>query len=185
MVDLALIIVLAAIIFLGWRRGALRVLASVGSLFIAFFTARFFSGVFTTFFSRFLPDFDSPGGENLVLSVVSLFVDTNTLANRILYGILFVIIFAVVTWLVRKLASFLTTLINFGIFGIVNRALGAFFAGLITLVIFYFLHGIAMPVVANMGLEIGLDYGLTVIEFFNRSKLIMPLVYALPRLVGL
>jgi len=184
MLDLIMIIMLALIIFLGWRRGALRVLANIGSLFVAFLLARFLSGHLAAFFSRLLPVFDPAGGENQFLSIIALFIDTNVLANYIIRSVLFVIVFVVVTWLIRKLASFLTSLINFGIFGIVNKALGAIFAGVITLFILFFLHSMALPFMANLGAEIGLDYGFMVIDYIDRTKIVLPLVYALPHLVG-
>jgi hypothetical protein len=62
--------------------------------------------------------------------------------------------------------------------------LGALFAGLITLIIFFILHSVVLPFAADIGMEIGVDYGLKVIEFFDRSKFMLPLVYALPHLAG-
>lgn len=180
MADLVLIGVLLAALLWGLQLGTIRVLAGLGAIVVAYQLARAYSGLWAAQITNQLPQLDPGSSEGQLAALVSLFVDTDALADRLVQFLLFIVIFVVVRWLIRKLAYLLTSIFGRGLLGTINRAVGAVLACVLAAALLVILHSIVLPAAAN----IGLDFGLTALKFLNQSQLILPLLYSVPQLLS-
>ncbi|MCL1974894.1 MAG: CvpA family protein [Firmicutes bacterium] len=178
MVDLILLGLLLLALLWGWFRGGVRMLAGLGALIIAFQVARYYSASWAAPMVNMLPE---PGGQSTIINLITMFVDADVLAIRVVQVVLFVIIFILTRWLINKLASLLSGLIGGSILGVVNRVLGALLCGVIMALIVFYIHSELLAAIA----ELDLDIALAAQEFIERSHFVLPLIYVLPRLLGL
>ena len=177
-ITLAALLILALIY--GWRRGTINVVAKIGAWVIGYQAARTFSPVIAAYIAKALPSLAAPAAQNAasqsssdggqLLKLLSIFVDTSGAVNRLLEIILFIIIFIVVGWLIRKVAYMLTGLFGRGLLGKINRAIGAFIALLLMIAIIIIIQNILLPVFADMVLGRGW------LAFWQRSHVIMPFI---------
>ncbi|MCL1817168.1 MAG: CvpA family protein [Clostridiales bacterium] len=178
MVDLILLAVLLLALLWGWFRGGMRMLAGLGALIIAFQVARYYSALFAAPMVNLLPE---PGGQSTLMNLITMFVDADVLATRLVQIVLFIIIFLLTRWLINKLASLMTGLFGGSAVGILNRVLGALLCGTVMAVAIYLIHSEVLAAIA----ELDLDIALAAQEFIERSHFILPLIYVVPRLLGL
>lgn len=183
-VDLVLAGVLILAIVYGWRWGTINVVAKVGALVLAYDLARTYSSVFTAFLVDMLPPLGGAAGSDTtaesgqqLLSLLSLFIDTESVANRLLGIIVFIIIFIIVNWIVRRIAYALTGLFGRGLLGKINRAVGAFLSLVLMMAIIVIFDDIVLPTFIDMG------FGTAIQEYLDRSALIMPFIRSLPSIL--
>ncbi len=123
--DWLLLGLLVLALFCGWRVGSIRVVAGCGSVIIGYQLAREFSAAFALRVTQSWPNLAPSGQEGDLLQMLSLLIDTNTVANRLVQTAAFVVIFVVAVYLIRKLAHLLDGVFRGTILGVVNNALGA------------------------------------------------------------
>lgn len=183
-VDIVLIGILLLAIMYGWRWGTINVVARVGALVLAYQTARAYSSFITAYLVDILPflsasaseEGTADGGQQL-FAFLSFFIDTESITNKLLNMIVFIVIFVVVNWAIRKIAYTLTGIFGRGLLGKINRVLGAFISLVLMVVIITILNDIVLPACINMG------FGTKVVEFLHSSGLIMPLIKELPTML--
>ncbi len=184
--DLVLAGVLILGILYGWRWGTINVVAKVGALVLAYQAARTFSGMIAEALVQVIPPFNAnieqaaDGASNFgdqALNVLSLFINTSGAANRLVQIVVFIVIFILVNWLVRKIAYALTGIFGRGILGQLNKAIGAFVALLLAIVLIIVFTDIILPVCINIG------FGDSVLAFLNRSAILLPFMRSLPTLL--
>ncbi len=169
--DIVIAALLVLALIYGWRRGTINVIAQVGSLVLAYQAARLFSAKIAAYLVTLLPSLASSGkGSGFLQGFLSLFIDTTGMANRLLEIVLYIAIFVVVNWLVRKVAHMLTGVFGHGLLGKLNRAIGAFVALLLMLAIILILVDIILPACVKMG------FGGSLLAFFRSSALLLPLL---------
>jgi len=139
----------------GWRWGTINVIARIGSLILAYQTARVFAVPAASYAAGLLPGLTGLGrqeGGGTLSTVLTLLVDPESAGNRFLEIVAFIIIFVIVCWLVRRIANALTGLFGRGLLGQINRALGAFCAFILMAAFILILNDIVLPVLAVLGL---------------------------------
>ena len=172
--DWVLAAALLLAILSGWRLGTINVAARIGAVILAYYVAREFTAAAAAALVQAMPNLSNSLGESeKLLAVLSLFIKTDGLGNRLIEIVLFIIIFAAVCWLVRRIAYAMTGLFGRGLLGTVNRALGAALALALVLAVIILLADIALPALMNMGL------GAAPLEFINSSLVVMPLLRSL------
>ncbi len=178
--DLVLAALLVLAILYGWRWGTINVVAKVGSLVLAYYTARAVSSLIAASLVEALPPFggteESSGGETL-LSFLSLFIDTSSAANWLLEIIVFIIVFILVNWAVRKIAYAVTSIFGRGLLGKLNSALGAFLSLVLMIALIIIVTDIVLPACIDMG------FGEGVAAFFNKSTVLLPFMQSLAALL--
>ena len=184
MADVVLAALLLLALLYGWRWGTINVIAKVGSLVLAYKAARTFSALIANSLAHALPPFSgaaeagqAASGGNQLLSFLSIFIDTSGAANRLLEIIVFIIIFIVVNWAVRKIAYALTSIFGRGLLGKLNSALGA----LVSLVLMIALIIIFTDIVLPACIEIG--FGESVANFLAKSTVVLPFLQDLAALI--
>lgn len=181
--DLVLAAVLLLGILYGWRLGTINVIAKIGSLVLAYQAARTFSGLIAHALVDVLPPFSpgaAAGGEqagNQLLNILSLFINTTGAANRLVEIVIFIVIFILVNWLVRKIAYALTAIFGRGLLRQLNKAIGAFIALLLTFALIIIFTDIVLPTCISMG------FGSPVLAFLNDSGVLLPFMRSLPTLL--
>lgn len=180
MVDMLLIGFLLLALLWGWHLGTIRVLAGLGAIIVAYQLARLYSAAWAAQLTDMLPHLDAGSKEGQLMALLSLLLNTDALANRLVQIILFIVIFVVAHWLIRKLAHLLTGLFGRGLLGAINRAVGAFLAGLLAAALLLIIHAIVLPSTANLGLE----YSAIALHYLNKSSFMLPLLYSAPLLLS-
>lgn len=182
--DLVLAALLILAILYGWRWGTINVVAKIGSLVLAYHAARAFSALIATSLVDALPPLGStaePGqaasGGDQLLSFLSFFIDTSKAANVVLEIIVFIIIFVVVNWAVRKIAYALTSIFGRGLLGKLNSALGAFVAVVLMIALIIIFTDIILPACIDMG------FGESVANFLAKSTVLLPFMEYLAALI--
>lgn len=171
--DWVLAAALILAVLYGWRLGTINVIAKIGALLLAYRAARAWSGLVALYVSGLLPGLtaNEAAAENEKLTAfLSLFIETDSLASRLLELACFVIIFVIVCWVVKKIAYALTGLFGRGLLGQINRALGACCAGILLLALVLILADIIFPAAEAMGLPSAPA------DFLADSALFMPLL---------
>ena len=156
--DLALGLFIVLAVGLGGWAGAINVIGKLGSLFVGYIAARAWSGWLAALIQGWL------------LATVNVDSQAGDLTARLLSLITFVIIFIVVSWLVRLVATALSGLLGGGLLGSVNHGLGALVAGLLAVGLILLCSEIFVPAAAEMGLPAGPQ------QFFADSQYILPLL---------
>ena len=175
--DILLFIILCLALFLGWRSGTINVLASLGSIVLAYRLGRLFSAPLAQKLTEMLPVLSPSHGNGTVTNLLSLFIDTTTAANFLVQLICFIIIFIVVRWLVRKLARVLTGAFGGGLLGKINKAIGAVLALLLCAVVIVIFTDIILPAFARMG------FGTAALAFLRQSRYVLPFFQSLQALL--
>ena len=165
-------VVLLAIIY-GWRMGTINVVAKIGAYLLGYRLSRYLSPFVAQYFAQSFPGMVS-GGQNEKLQVFfSLFFNgsgSGGFLTRLLEMIAFVVVFTASTWLIRKAAFAMTGIFGRGLLGRLNRAIGAFLAGLIVLALIVIVADIILPALTGLGMNSA------PLDFFNNSSLVMPLL---------
>ena len=165
-------------IWYGWRQGTINVIAKVGALVLAYWAARRFAWIVADYLVRMLPVLSGkPGGNQKLDAFLSLFITTDGLASRIVELVVFVIIFVLVSWLVRRIAYALTGLFGRGLLGSINHALGAVVGFVLAVALILLLSDIVFPAFDRMGI------GRQPLDFMHDSKLVLPWIRDLQRLI--
>lgn len=182
--DLVLAALLILAILYGWRWGTINVVAKVGSLVLAYYAARAFSALIATSLVDALPPFggtaeagEAASGGDQLLSFLSLFIDTSSAANWLLEIVVFIIIFIVVNWAVRKIAYAVTSIFGRGLLGKLNSALGAFIALVLMIALIIIVTDIFLPACIDMG------FGESVANFLATSTVLLPFMEYLAALL--
>jgi uncharacterized membrane protein required for colicin V production len=178
MVDLILLGVLLLALLWGWFKGGIRVAAGLGGLIVGFQVARYYSVYWAAPVVEMLPE---SSGQSGLLGLISMFMDADVLATFLVQVVLFIIIFVLTRWLINKLASLLTSMFGGSILNVFNRICGALLGGAILAVAIIFIY---KDVLTAIG-ELGFDIAFTAQEFLEHSQLILPLLYIVPRMLGL
>jgi hypothetical protein len=110
-----------------------------------------------------------------------MFVDADVLATRIVQVILFIVIFVLTRWLINKLAALVSGLFGGSVLGTLNRVFGALLSGVIMAVLIVFIYGVALTTIGEMGFDIAFAGQ----DFLERSRFVLPLIYAIPRMFGI
>ena len=177
--DIIIAILLILALLYGWRKGTVNVLAQAGSLILAYQAARACSAKIAAYLVNVLPPFNGTAaagadeGSRQALALLSLFLDTSTVANRLLEALLYIAIFIFVRWLVRKAARMLTGVFGRGLLGKLNKAIGAFAALVLMIALIVITVNIILPACVKMG------FGHSWLMFFRRSALLMPILNGL------
>jgi|WetSurMetagenome_2_1015567.scaffolds.fasta_scaffold175668_2 hypothetical protein len=180
--DIVLACLLVLSILYGWRWGTINVVAKVGALVLAYNVARAYSSIIAAKLVDIIPalsnklDSASEEGEK-ALALLSLFMDTSGITSKLLGMIVFIVIFVLVNWAVRRIAYTLTGIFGRGILGKINRALGAFISLVLMVAIIIIFDHVVLPACIDLG------FGMQIETFLNSSKLIMPLINNLPSLI--
>ncbi|NLF80095.1 MAG: hypothetical protein GX572_02760 [Clostridia bacterium] len=181
--DIVLAGLLVLAILYGWRWGTINVVAKVGALVLAYQVARAYSAPIAAKLVHIIPalgeqlDGASEEGGRQLLAVLSVFMDTTGMTGRLLSMVVFIIIFVVINWAVRRIAYMLTGIFGRGLLGKINRALGAFIALALMVAIIIIFDQVLLPA------SIGLGFGMQIETFIDSSKLIMPLIRNLPLVI--
>lgn len=175
--DLVIIGFLILAFLFGWKKGTIVVLANIGSIVIGYQVARAVSAIIaekiTASISMIEPESLSSG----FISILSLLIDTNAVANRLVEIIVFIIIFIIVNWVIRALANILTGLFGGSILGKINRAIGALLALLLGAAIVIIAVEIILPTIVELG------FGKEVLSFMQGSEYLLPYLYSLEALL--
>lgn len=139
----------------GWRQGTINVVGRVGAIILAYAAARRYSASLALYVVERLPSLAGGSGESSeqLTAFLSLFINTDSIVNRLVEILLFIVIFVVVCWLVRQVAYALTGIFGRGLLGSINKSLGAALALVLALLIVLILADIVFPAVANMGIS--------------------------------
>jgi uncharacterized membrane protein required for colicin V production len=178
MVDLILLALVLLGLLWGWFKGGVRVLAGLGALIIAFQVARFYAAYWTVPVVNMLPE---AGGESKLVNLITMFVDADVLASAIVRVLLFIIIFLLTRWLINKLASLVSGLFGGSILGVINRVIGAVMGGTIIALAIVLVHRDLLTAIAEMGF----DLAFVAQDFLEYSHFVLPLIYVVPRMLGL
>ena len=161
LVDIILVAFLICALIWGWQRGLIKVLAGVGSLILAYQIARNWSAIAAEIITSRATVLQ-PGHQAEPLShLLSLFIDTGAMANRLVEIVLFIILFILIRWVVRAIARLLTGVLGGGILGKVNKALGSVSAVILGGILILIVVQIILPALAGLGLGSGLLHYLT------------------------
>lgn len=181
--DIVLAGLLILAVLYGWRWGTINVVAKVGALVLAYNVARAYSASVAAQLVHIIPalgsqlDATAEEGGQQVLALLSLFMDTTGITSRLLTMAVFIVIFVVINWAVRRIAYTLTGIFGRGLLGKINRALGAFIALALMVAIIIIFDHVLLPAC------IGLGFGTKIEAFIDGSKVIMPLIQNLPSLI--
>ena len=167
-----MLVVLLIGFFIGWHKGTINVLGGIGAFILGYIAARNFSAdvavALTERFPAIAPKMESGDGTSLL----SLFLDMDAVANRLVQILAFIIIFVVVVFVVKKLARLLSNALRRTLIGKLNSAIGAFLGLLITIFLMAIVIDMALPIFANT------SWGGSALTFLAGSKVVLPCVYS-------
>ncbi|MCL2816951.1 MAG: CvpA family protein [Clostridiales bacterium] len=171
--DLLLLAFLFAGFFIGWRKGTINVLGGIGAFILAYVAARNFSAsialaITERFPGLLTPSTDGSEGKNLL----SVFLDMEVVANRLIQILAFIIIFVVVVFVVKKLARLLSNALRKTLIGKLNSAIGAFLGVLITIFLMAIVIDMVLPIFDKT------SWGEAALTFLAGSKFMLPLIYS-------
>lgn len=169
-VDLVLILIVLLSFYIGWKTGMIRLLAGIGSLILGYEAARVFSSVLAEKITEAIPALTPPAEQSGIMDYLFLIINTETVANRIVQVVAFIIIFIVVGLIVRWLASLLDKIFRGTILGAANGFLGAVAGVIVIVLIFNFAYAILLPTFSNSERLVGF------LAYFQRSELILPMI---------
>jgi uncharacterized membrane protein required for colicin V production len=178
MVDLILLGLLFLALLWGWFKGGIRVLAGVAALVIGFQVARYYSAFWAAPLVKMLPE---PSAKSGLMDLINIFMEADVLAIIVVRVALFIIIFILTRWLIIKLSSLLTGMLGGAVLGVINRIFGALLGGAIIAVAIVFIHRNMLTAIG----ELGLDMAYTAQEFLEQSLFVLPLIYIVPKMLGL
>jgi uncharacterized membrane protein required for colicin V production len=167
--DIVLIIYLLLAVFIGFRSGIIKVAGGIGAFICAYWIAREFSALFAEQVSRSIPAL-SPGSGQEFIKILSLFIDTDAIANRLVQLISFAIIFIVAAYIIRLIAGFLDSVLRGTILGKLNSVLGAALGFVAAVLLFNLLFAIVLPVLDTN------EYAVKLSEFLLKAKIMLPLM---------
>lgn len=140
--DLILGIVLLAAILDGWRRGVIKLLGGFGGIIVGIFVARRVTPVLLGHLG------DTLGGQQGAsdgAALAQLFF-TNSAMERLLELVVFIVVTAVVTWLVRLAVGAFGSVVNATpLVGFVSRVTGACLETFAYAMLVYFLYVWFLP----------------------------------------
>ncbi|MDO4581424.1 MAG: CvpA family protein [Bacillota bacterium] len=168
----------------GWRWGTINVVAKIGALILAYRAARLFSTPVAAYIVAALRQPELPQqaqaaaeqGQTLsdtLRGLLFIFGDSTELLTGVVEIVVFIVIFVVVNWLVKRIAYALTSIFSRGLLGSINRALGACVAVVITLALMIIFDDILLPAMLAMG------FGGQAAAFMDNSQVVMPLLDSL------
>ena len=164
--DLILGIILLAAILDGWRRGVIKLLGGFGGVLVGVFVARRITPVLLL---RLGEELNAAGG----------WFFTNTAAERLLEMVIFIVVTAVVTWLVRVLVHAAGSVVNATpLVGFVSRVTGACLEAFAYAMLVYFLYVWFIPWLVGV-----LPEAAPVNSIFTSSQYLLPPVLELGSLV--
>ena len=167
--DWILTAIIVFAVWSGWRQGIINVIGHVASVFIAYIVARSWSDDIVAYFSS--PDMSAGLESNQQLvAFLSLFINTDTLANRLLTMLAFIVLFVVTRWLIKKLSYMISSFFSHGLLRSLNRTFGAVLSFLLVLVLILILSDVVLPALVNMG------FGSEPLNFIYSSKVVLPVV---------
>ena len=169
-VDLVLILIVLLSFYIGWKTGMIRILAGIGSLILGYQAARIFSAVLAEKITSAIPALTPPTEQSGIMDYLFLIINTETVANRIVQVVAFIIIFIVVGLIVRWLASILDKLFHGTILGAANGLLGAVAGVIVIVLLFNFAYAILLPTFNDSERVVG------VLSYFQRSELVLPMI---------
>jgi uncharacterized membrane protein required for colicin V production len=177
--DLILGLILLIAVLDGYRRGVIKILGSFGGVFVGIFVARQATPVLLPLVAEKL---------NLALygsdissesTLVASWFFTNTVLGRLLELVLFVVITAAVTWLVRFLVSGFGSVVNHTpLIGYVSRVLGACLELFVYAVVLYFLYVWFLPWLEGIIPQVGM-----VTAIFTSSQYVLNVILDIGGLV--
>ena len=168
MVDGVLIALLIFALFWGWQNGLIKVLAGPGSVILAYQIARNFSSVAAELLTAPSAAAQPQSQDQPLIHLLSLFIDTGAIANRLVEIVLFIVLFILIRWLVRKAAGLLTGVLGSGVLSKSNKALGGFAAVVLAGVLILILVQIVLPALSGLGLGGGL------LQYLSASRWVIP-----------
>lgn len=172
--DWVLIGVLVLAVLFGWRWGTINVAAKIGSLIVGYLAARTYAAVIANAIVKAFPALTASGeGNEKLIAFLSLFIQTEGIANRLIQMVMFVLIFIVVSWAIRRIAYALTGIFGRGLLGKINRAFGALLSLALTALFVVILSDIVFPAL------VGLGVGQAPLAFLNSSQLILPFIHSI------
>ena len=169
---------LALAFFTGWRWGTINVVAKIGALILGYYAARTYASPLADYAVQALPGLTATGeSSEKLISFLSLFINTDGIANRLIQLVLFLLIFIVVSWVIKRIAYALTGIFSRGLLGKINRFFGAILSFALGLLLILILTDIVFPALAGMGL------GNDALVFMESSQKVLPLIRDLQYLV--
>lgn len=160
-------------ILIGWNSGTIRILAGLGSLILGWQAARAFAYYLASWFSQLVGGASSATSEGGVWNSIYLFLDGSSILDKIFYVIAFIIIFVLVVFIIRRIASALSRILKSTILGLLDRAVGAFFGIFIFAIILNIICTMILPFLGDSGVFLDLKV------FLNSSQYILPWLLAM------
>ncbi len=179
MTDLILLLIIILFGLWGWHSGLIQVLSSFGAFIIAYQLGRHYSAQLAHQLTALIPGLSPSDSSNQVLALISLIIDTNAAANRLVQIILFIIIFIVVNWLIRLLARALSGLLGGTILGRIDHAIGSLIALVVGIILIVIIDNIIFPSLINIGISALSPWH----AYLRSSEIILPLIYDIPQLL--
>ena len=171
MSDIAIIIFLLLIAVLGWKLGAIKMLGKLGSWVAGYLCARAFSSVLAVALTNRFPALMPQPTEGAASQLISMFIDMDVVANRIIQIFCFVVIFVVVAFVVRKLCSLISDLFSNTLLGLINSGIGAGLGFCLAVLVIGIVVEIVLPSFGSF------EWSDKVMEFFASSQYMMGFVH--------
>lgn len=171
MTDIILIACLLLIAALGWKSGAINMLGSLGSWIVGYLCARSFSSALALIITERFPSIAPAIEKSSTSQFISMFIDLDVAANRIVQILCFIVLFIVVAFLVRKLCKLISKLFDGTLLGLLNSGLGAALGLFLGILLLGIVVEIALPALSSF------DWSITAMEFFAKSEFVMQTVH--------
>ncbi|MBQ9992726.1 MAG: CvpA family protein [Firmicutes bacterium] len=171
MSDLVIILVILLIAALGWKSGAINILGSLGSWIVGYLAARSFSATLAVLVTEKFPSLMPDPSSSDTAQLISMFIDMDVMANRIVQILCFIVIFIVASFLVRKICSLISGMFSGTLLGMVNGAIGAGLGFCFSILLLGIAVEIVLPALSSM------DWAVSTMQFFAKSQIMMGFVH--------
>ncbi len=171
--DLVFGIILLLALFYGWRLGVVKIIGGVGAVVGGIFLARRITPLVLPWLEQtFGWSVDQALTEATGSPILSTLFFSDTQMGRLVELILFIIIVAIVTWLLRKAANLVGGIINMTpLVGYISRVLGAALSLVTWAVLIYAAYAWLLPWLTTLIPAVG-----KVNDLFDSSVYLFPII---------
>ena len=170
--DIVLLAIILIGVYAGWHKGTINVLGGIGAIVLGYILARNFSAGVAEAITEYIPALQPAEDPADVKNLLSIFLDMDAIANRIVQILAFVVIFVVVHFAVKKLAKLLSGVFHGTLLGTINNAVGAFLCLIITVLLVVIAVDMVLPVFAKT------SWGEAALTFVAGSRWMLNFIYA-------
>ena len=171
MSDLVIIVFIVLIAALGWKSGAINMLGNLGSWIVGYLCARGFSAALALSNKEKFPALAPQISESDTSKIISMFIDMDVAANRIIQLFCFLVIFIVAAFLVRKICGLISGMFSGTLLGLINSGIGAGLGFCLSVLLLGIAVEIALPSLASF------EWSVTAMNFFAQSSFMMGFVH--------